>query len=195
MPIGSSLKMFCTWIYLLTCVLRAINFMPSAEEAKVLQADCFRRFAGVRVIIDCTEIFTQRSSALDIRKQLFSNYKHHSTMKFLVGVGPNGSVVYVSSGWGGRGSDKQILGSAEDFLEDLVPGDTVLADRAFTFHAEMKEMGVTLTTPTFRRQQQLQFSPEEVVYSERVSPGADFRPISAPAASVNEHFRSLPKCS
>ena len=57
------------------------------------------------VIINCTEWFTQRPSSLKAQKQIYSNYKHHPTFKFLMGLSPNGAIIFVSRAWGGRASD------------------------------------------------------------------------------------------
>ena len=37
------------------------------------------------VIIDCAEVFIQTLSSLDNADMCLSDYKHHSTMKYLVG--------------------------------------------------------------------------------------------------------------
>ena len=52
------------------------------------QSKAMRDFEDVRVILDCTEIFVQNPSKFDATKQVYSNYKHHNTFKFLVGVSP-----------------------------------------------------------------------------------------------------------
>ena len=57
------------------------------------------------VIIDCFEIFIERATNLKARAQTWSNYKHHNTIKFLIGIAPQGAVTYISKGWGGRVSD------------------------------------------------------------------------------------------
>ena len=36
------------------------------------------------VIIDCREVFIERPSDLLVRAQVWSNYKHHSTLKFFI---------------------------------------------------------------------------------------------------------------
>ena len=42
------------------------------------------------------------------RAQTFSNYKHHNTLKVLLGITPQGSISFVSKTWGGRTSDKNL---------------------------------------------------------------------------------------
>ncbi len=82
----------------------------------------FRRCA---VIIDCSEVFMERPSGLLARAQVWSNYKHHSTIKFLIGITPQGTISFVSKCYGGRISDKEIVEQSGliDFLE---PGKLTL---------------------------------------------------------------------
>ena len=71
-------------------------------------ADCYKPFGNLKVVLDCTELMVQRATNLDARKKTFSNYKHHDTVKFLVGISPNLAVNYVSRAWGGRASDNTL---------------------------------------------------------------------------------------
>ena len=64
------------------------------------------------------------------RAQTYSSYKHHNTVKYLNGITPQGTVSYISEEWGGRTSDKYIT-EHSSLLDNLVPRDTVLADRGF----------------------------------------------------------------
>ena len=73
----------------------------------------------------------QRPASLKARAQTFSNYKKHNTVKFLIGITPQGSVAFISKGWGGRASDVHITENC-GVLQKLLPGDIVLADRGFT---------------------------------------------------------------
>ena len=83
------------------------------------------------VITDCTEVFVERPSDLLARAQMWSNYKHHSTIKFLTGITPQGTICFLSCCAGGRISDKQIV-EQSGLLQHLLPGDVIIADRGFT---------------------------------------------------------------
>ena len=53
-------------------------------------SQCFVGSFGYKtaVIIDCFEIFIDRPTNLMARAQTFSNYKHHNTVKVLIGISP-----------------------------------------------------------------------------------------------------------
>ena len=85
---------------------------------------------NVAIIIDCFEIFTDRSSNLLPRAQTWSAYKYHNTVKFLIGCCPQDAISFISKGWGGRVSDKHLTENC-GLLNKLLPGDRVLADRGF----------------------------------------------------------------
>ena len=59
------------------------------------------------------------------------NYKHHNTEKCLIGIMPKGTISFLVKGWGRRNSD-QYLTENSKFLEYIVHGDTVKADRGFS---------------------------------------------------------------
>ncbi|XP_068506554.1 uncharacterized protein [Syngnathus scovelli] len=58
-------------------------------------------------------------------------YKQKNTVKYLVAITPQGSISFISLGYGGRASDKHITEESGP-LDLLLPGDQVLADRGFT---------------------------------------------------------------
>eukprot|EP00794_Sanderia_malayensis_P015333 gene15332-biopygen12763 len=74
------------------------------------------------------EIFTETPSSLEVQAALWSEYKHHCTVKVLIAITPNGAISYLSDCYGGRASDKFIVEDS-DFLERLRPGDQLMADR------------------------------------------------------------------
>ena len=82
--------------------------------------------AKVAIIIDCFEIFTEHPSNLHARSGTWSPYKHHNTAKVMLGIAP-GFVTYFSEPWRGRVSDKPLTEQC-GILDNLIPGDVVLAD-------------------------------------------------------------------
>uniref|UniRef100_A0A1X7V3A4 DDE Tnp4 domain-containing protein n=1 Tax=Amphimedon queenslandica TaxID=400682 RepID=A0A1X7V3A4_AMPQE len=74
-----------------------------------------------RTTHNCSEEFLEKPSNLLARAQVWSNYKHHSTIKFLIGI----------TAQGGQISDKEIV-KRSDLVHYIQPDDVILADRAFT---------------------------------------------------------------
>ena len=109
-----------------------------------------RRYKNCRVIIDCTEFFIDRPYNLLTRAKTWSNYKHHHTMKALVGITPYGSISFVSKLWGGRISDK-VITEKSGFYKLIEFGDQVMADRGFTIQDKLARLGATLVMPPFTR--------------------------------------------
>ena len=90
----------------------------------------FRRFfKKCCIIIDCTEVYMERPSDL-ARAQVWSNYKHHSTIKFLVGITPQGTVSRCA---GGRMSDKEIT-ERSGIMDYLLPGMCIVYYVVYGYH-------------------------------------------------------------
>ena len=52
-----------------------------------------------RVILDCAEVFIKRSKSLINQACTWSEYKHHNTIKFLVGISPTGYNIFIRLLW------------------------------------------------------------------------------------------------
>ncbi|XP_069125298.1 uncharacterized protein [Argopecten irradians] len=166
--IGTFSKYFTTWICLLHEELKLLNPFPSREIVNRTMPEAFKiKYPSVRVIIDCTEIFIQRSSNLVNQNVTFSNYKHHNTFKFLVGITPSGVISFVSEGWGGRVSDRQIT-IHSGILNLLQENDSVMADKGFTIRDLLEEKKCHLNIPPFRGTA-AQFSTEEVFETQEIA--------------------------
>lgn len=101
------------WLKIITILHERLEFLIDWPERDILQSTMpmsFRKAFGckVAVILDCFEVFIEKPTNLLARAQTWSNYKHHNTIKFLIGIAPQGYVTYISNAWGGRASDKQI---------------------------------------------------------------------------------------
>ena len=138
------------WLHQLSNSLKHLIVWPSRESLRANLPKCFQSFKNCCCIIDCTEIFIERPFNLNARAQTYSNYKSHNTIKFLVGISPTGAVTFLSSGWGGRASDKEIT-LRSGFLDKVTYGDCVLADRGFLVEEELATRGAVLRIPAFTR--------------------------------------------
>ncbi|XP_065301438.1 uncharacterized protein [Dermacentor albipictus] len=109
------------------------HFIPEPPQAavKATMPACFKvHYPNCRFIIDCTEVRTEEPPTVEQRRALFSHYKGCYTLKFLIGILPNGAVTFVSKAYGGRASDTHIT-LESGFLNRIEPGDVVLADKGF----------------------------------------------------------------
>ena len=102
----------------------------------------------VRVVIDCTEIECENTENYQAQGNIYSNYKHRPTYKFLIGTNQNGAVIFVSDAFEGSISDRQIVIDSK-FIDFLKPGDKVLADRGFNIEDLLVAKGAQLIIPPF----------------------------------------------
>jgi hypothetical protein len=146
------------------------NFIhwPSRTALRVSMPTSFQKFyKKCCIIIDCTEIFIEQPSDLLARAKTWSQYKHHNTIKFLIGITPQGTVSFLSKCWGGRASDKEIT-EKSGLLSYLQAGDVVIADRGFTIGDYCWLALSEVCIPPFTRGK-TQFTRKEVDWSRELS--------------------------
>lgn len=131
----------------------------------------FQRKYGnsVTVIIDCFEVNMESPNphAIKANANVFSFYKKHKTVKVLIGISPSGSILYVSSAFGGRISDKEIV-KQSGFLEHLQEGDFIMADRGFLIESLVSPLNATVSYPAFKKKNH-QLEPLDAVASKELS--------------------------
>ena len=110
--------------------------------------DFKQKYSSTRVIIDCTEVRCQMPSSLHLNGELFSNYKHHTTLKGLIGISPGGAITFISQLYTGSISDREIV--VRSGLLDLPfqEKDSIMADKGFTIQ-DLLPLGVSLNIPPF----------------------------------------------
>ncbi len=100
-------RLFSQTIEVLYIKLRHLIVWPDRDLLLHTMPMCFRKhFPTCVVIIDYFEVFIDRPTNLVARDQTYSTYKHQNTVKYLIGITPQGTVSFISKGWGGRVSDK-----------------------------------------------------------------------------------------
>lgn len=106
---------------------KAIYFPPKTEILKNIPV-YFTSFEDVRIVVDCTEISTQKPKCLCCRIKFYSHYKGQTTIKFMTGVSPAGLITFISEPYGGRTSDKHIFENS-NIAEKLQDGDGIMVDK------------------------------------------------------------------
>ncbi|CAC5355706.1 unnamed protein product [Mytilus coruscus] len=108
-----------------------------------------------------------KASSLVNQSLTFSSYKHHNTLKFLVGITPPGVISFVSEGWGRRVSDRELM-TGSGILDLLEPGDGVMADKGFTITDLLEKRQYALKFPQFRGVQD-RFTTEELFQTQEIA--------------------------
>ncbi|KAL3831392.1 hypothetical protein ACJMK2_023144 [Sinanodonta woodiana] len=149
---GTVSKTFINTLNVMYVKMQPLIYWPSQEERRLTMPMEFRKYFGLKiaVIIDCFEIFIERPSNLVARAQTWSSYKHHNTVKYLIGISPQGAISYISQGYGGRASDKFVTNDS-GFLEKLQYGDVVLADRGFDIAESVAQASSEVIIPAFTK--------------------------------------------
>ena len=150
---GLCSQTYTTWINIISRVISTalIVWLPR-ESIRDNVLNCFKKKgpSKCRVIIDCSDLFIERPKSLEMQYATWSEYKHHNTIKFLVGISPSGFITFLSDCYGGRNSDKFITQNSR-FYENLERDDEVMADRGFTIQEELLHYYCHLVIPPGKR--------------------------------------------
>ena len=145
-------RIFSSWLTVMDSRLSPLIYWPDRAQLWETMPMCFQQAFGktVTVVIDCFEVFIDRPTNLLARTQTFSSYKHHNTIKVLIGITPQGTISFISQAWGGRTSDKYLTENC-GLLDKLMPGDMIMADRAFTIAESVGMKQAKLVIPAFTK--------------------------------------------
>ncbi|XP_035678171.1 uncharacterized protein LOC118416983 isoform X1 [Branchiostoma floridae] len=167
--LSTTCRIFDKWISVMNNRLSFLILWPQRDVLRKTMPTVFKQNFGnkVSVIIDCFEVFIERPSSLIARAMTWSTYKHHNTVKFLIGISPQGCISFISKAWGGRVSDKYLTENC-GILRKLEPGDIVLADRGFTIADSVAFQGAKLHIPAFTKGKK-QLSASEVETTRKIA--------------------------
>lgn len=161
-------QLFHEWVDVMSRELKQLSVWPDQQIIRETLPQCFKsQYPRATCIIDCSVVFIERATSLSARSETYSHYKSNNTAKFLVAISPTGAIIFVSKCWGGRASDKLIT-SKSGFLNHLIHGDLILADRGFDITEDLALQGSTLAIPPFTKGK-TQLSQREVETSRELS--------------------------
>ena len=110
-------KVITTWVKLFSKEFGCLIICPSKGQICATPPVCFKNiYLKTKVIINCTEMFAQTPSSLEVQSLLWSEYKHHCTFKLLICITPNGAISWTSPAYGG-GSDRFIVLPFRSFFQ------------------------------------------------------------------------------
>ncbi|XP_016110718.1 uncharacterized protein [Sinocyclocheilus grahami] len=119
-----------------TLVPTAVFWPSRAELRKNLPAALRCTYPDCAVIIDCFRVSLEKALSVDVNQEVASTaltVPAHATvneLKYVIGVAPQGVVMFASRGSPGHVSDKNLVESS-GLLCKLLPGDVVLAEHDF----------------------------------------------------------------
>ena len=107
-------NIFITWIKMLASLFgkTLVTWLPR-DVVKNNLPEGFKQISPkTQCIIDCTEVFIERSKSLNVQASTWSDYKKHNTVKFLVAISPHGYIMLLSDCYGGRTTDQYICANS-----------------------------------------------------------------------------------
>ena len=159
-----------TWICFLYHHFKEIDWLPSVQQVWATLPSGFKeKYPTTFAIIDGSEVFIETPSDLRMQSSTWSQYKHHNTVKFLVGCTPNGAVCFISPVFVGSISDVELtkLSGLLEKLEDK-PGISIMADRGFTIKDLLAKLNIELNIPPFLNEQK-QLSASDVQEGRKIA--------------------------
>ncbi|XP_054720575.1 uncharacterized protein LOC129230199 [Uloborus diversus] len=124
-------RIFKRTVCCLAAVLQNFIIWPEREVIRRCLPIAFRaRYGETQSIIDCFEIRIDKPSNPVYQSLTWSEYKKSNTLKYLISCTPDGTVSFVSRGYGGRTSDALVFEDS-GYMENLLPNLDVMADRGF----------------------------------------------------------------
>ena len=109
-------------------------------------------------IIDATELYCEVPASLSLQSQCYSSYKSHTTMKRLVAIAPNGTIIFISTLYSGSISDQEltIKSGLLELLQIVRKNKSIMADCGFDIQDLLEKSDILLSIPPFKCASHLQ---------------------------------------
>lgn len=149
---------FFYMVELLSKILKKVIYWPTDLEIKNSLPKCFKNFQNTKVILDCTEIPVEKPRCLKCRLRLYSHYKGCETIKLLIGIAPNGLLIFKSDAYGGRASDKAIF-KYSNILNRVEPTrDAIMVDKGYTLTLKWNVCKIMLNSSCLQNLKKMNFN-------------------------------------
>lgn len=146
---GSVSEIFNYWVELMFRKFKIIDTNSSLEQCQNFMPTDFKLdFENVREILDATEFYSQKPSDPLSQKQLWSNYKHHNTVKVQIGCTSTGVISSVSDVYGGLVSDKKLF-ERSGRNKVLNSGEAFMVDKGYLISDILQGSGISVVRPPF----------------------------------------------
>ena len=133
---------------LLAKCLGPVLVWQSHELVGANMPEAFKPYPRTRIVINATEIFSEKPFRHCALKLTWSQYNQNNTFKLLVGIMPTGTITLLSKLYAGSINYVYITGKS-GLLEKLDPSDDVTADRGFNIRHLLLPRRCTLNIPAF----------------------------------------------
>ncbi|XP_057292562.1 uncharacterized protein LOC130621275 [Hydractinia symbiolongicarpus] len=140
---------------------------PERQVSKQFMPKVFKKFKNIRASIDCTEFFCEVPRDYGCQGNMYSSYKHHTTMKCLIAVNLNGAACFVSDLYEGSVDDVRIFKTC-GLMNHVNPGDNFLVDKGFTVQDVLLSKQATIFIPPFLGKRD-SLTKEEIMLTKRIA--------------------------
>ena len=124
--------------------------MPDIETVLATSPKRYKSFSNLIGIIDCSEIFIETPKNLELQNAIWSDYKHHNTLKFSFCAAPNSAITFISKAYTWRISDKVIILKSR-FLDIIPRYSSIMADKGFNIVDDCAAHCIHFIVPPGRR--------------------------------------------
>ena len=139
---------------------------PDRHAFQHLKPKVFKYFHSIRCTIDCTEFFCEVPQNYAQQGNVYSSYKHHSTMKCLIAVNPNGAACFISDLLEGSIDDVTLFNQC-GLMNYIYCGNSLLVDKGFTIQdLVLAQQARVFIAPFLGKQDS--FTKEEVILTKRI---------------------------
>lgn len=162
-------RIITTWISFMYAKFKELDIWPSRKQCNENMPEHVRNlYPELRCIIDATEIYIEKPSNPTAQQATFSVYKNRNTLKALIGIGPSGSLTFISDLYGGSISDRELTIKCGILEKDWERKDILMADRGFTIQDLFEQKGVRVNIPPFLNGKP-QLSENELMETRRIA--------------------------